>query len=146
MVQKLVETIRVSSGHEQASSIRMNPHFNHGVLLEDARCNDSGTVATDKNLYGVFLHLVTHTLDVAFRNHISTTHHDDGVRHNVDLMHDVARNHHVHVGLGKFPEQIDHFRPRHWIEPVQWLIEDQDLRVVSQSLREADSLTHAFAV
>ena len=78
-VQKIVEPVRVSRGYQQSPAVIVDLHFNHGILLKHIGCNDRRPVAANEDLNGVFLHLVAHALDFAFRDHIAPAEHDHGI-------------------------------------------------------------------
>src|SRR5205085_424343 len=71
----------------------------------------------------------------------------DAIAHQLDLCEQMARNEDGHAALaGEIAQQLADLADARGIEPVRGLIEDQQLWIAEQRLRDAEALTHAEGV
>src|SRR5258705_12800894 len=94
----------------------------------------------------MLFHLITHAMNISFSNDVAIIQQHNAVRHHVNFMKNVGGDDQVQTFGSKFPKQRDCFRAYHWIQPVEWLIKNHYHRLMSNRLREPDSLPHSFAV
>jgi hypothetical protein len=94
----------------------------------------------------VLVDLVAHSRDRAFRHDVAVVHEDHAVGEEVDLVEDVTGEHDVTSFVGELPEQRDRLGAGHRVQPVQRLVEHDDLGVVGDRLGQSDPLPHPLAV
>src|SRR5213075_3060658 len=120
--------------------------FNHVILSEDTRSENTGTRAAHENLHGVFFYFTAHAVNLAFGDNVAVTHQDYLIGDFVDLMQNVARDDDVQSLFAERFEQCHRFGTGHGIEAVQRLIEHQHRGVMGDRLSEPNALPHALAV
>jgi hypothetical protein len=94
----------------------------------------------------VIFDFAAHAVDPAFSHHVAAAQQDDLIGDPVHLVEDVAGDDDVPPLGAEFLKQGQRLCARHGIEPVQRLVEDEDLGIVADRLRELDALPHALAV
>ncbi len=89
---------------------------------------------------------VANLVHVAFGQDAAVVDQQDVRGHRLDLVQDVTRDDDVLAGAGPVLDQADGLAPHQRIHAGQGLVQDQQLGVVHQRLRELDALAHALAV
>src|SRR5881296_2857649 len=85
-------------------------------------------------------------VDVASRDRLAVVNQDDVVRDPLDLIQDVGRHEHVAAVAGEVGDRPENVDTARGVRTRQGLIQDQDLRVVGEGLRQFRALAHAPAV
>ena len=89
---------------------------------------------------------IADVVHVSFGEDPAVVDQQDVRRHRLDLVQDVARHDDALAGAGPLADQADRLAARDRVHPPQRLVEDQQLRVVDDRLRELHALAHPFAV
>src|SRR2546427_5747051 len=130
-----VERVRLSSAHEQ--------HIGRGELERDHVFHPReglGELPGFRRLNSHRMRMLVDEradrVDVARRDRLAVVNQDDVVRDPLDLIQDVGRHEHVATVAGEVgdrPEDVDTARG---VRTRQGLVQDQDLRVVGEGLRQ----------
>src|SRR5664279_443492 len=95
--------------------------------------------------YGVFGVLLTHLIDRAIQDALSTIQHDQPIRHFFDLVH-LMQTHDNRFAL--VAQLVDHLLDQlgvHGVKAGKWLVNNQQIGVVDDGRHELDLLRHASA-
>jgi hypothetical protein len=116
------------------------------ILLEEFCGQLGGLITSHEDLERMLLHLATHAMNLAFGHHVALIQQNNPIRHEIHLMKNVARDYEVHPLIRELLEETNRLGPRHRIQTVQRLVENHNLGIVGDRLRQTYPLPHAFAV
>src|SRR5207248_11397341 len=84
--------------------------------------------------------------DLSLGHNGAAAHEYHAVGDAIDFLQDMAGNDDVHPLLGNRFKERDRFRAGHGIKAVERFVENQHGGMMSDGLREANALTHPFAI
>ena len=126
------------------SSVTRTPTASpRSMSVAPTRC---GHVHRDRDPVGPIVHEVPEGVVVARRGQAALGDHEDARAESGHLVEDVARHQHATSPVAELVEQGDHPPPLNGVEPGEWFVEDQDVRVVHQPGRHLHPLAHALGV
>ena len=120
--------------------------FDDVVMGKDLRRKSGRLVTTNQDLHRMLFHLIPDAVNVALCHHVAVVQQHHKVRHHVNFVQNVTGDDQMQTLFGQFAKQGDGLRPHHGIESVQRFVQNKHRRLVSQSLGQANSLAHSFAV
>src|SRR3954467_4362614 len=94
----------------------------------------------------MLLHFCAHRMYLPFSDYVAAAYQHYLVGHFVDFVENMAGDNHVQPLPAERLEQLERLGTCHGIEPVQRFIEHEDGWVVTNGLRQANPLPHAFAI
>src|SRR5438874_11270487 len=84
--------------------------------------------------------------DLSLGHNVAAAHQYHAVGDAIDFLQNMAGNDDVHPLLGNRFKERDRFRAGHGIKAVERFVENQHGGMMSDGLREANALTHPFAI
>ncbi len=145
-VERPVELVRAGSLDRDPLPFRAERHREHVRPAHDRGGQPRGSRRAEGHGVGVLVEEVADLADVALGQDAPVVHEQHPPRHGLDLVEDVARDHHRPALPAELAHEVDHPPAVHRVHPAHRLVEQQHLGVVGDRLGQLHPLAHALAV